>query len=51
MRLTVYDKDLFSAGELLKLNFKETFGTKQMIGRALVPLRTITGTCGAAESL
>ena len=43
MRLTVYDKDLFSAGELLKLNFKETFGTKQTNGKTLVPLRPITG--------
>jgi hypothetical protein len=43
MRLTVYDKDLFSAGELLKLNFKETFGAKQLIGKTLVPLKSITG--------
>ena len=40
--MTVSDKDLFSATELMKLRFKDTFGAKEVIGRALVPLKAVT---------
>ncbi|GAX85501.1 hypothetical protein CEUSTIGMA_g12917.t1, partial [Chlamydomonas eustigma] len=42
MNISVFDKDLFSMSELIKLNFKDTIGSREVIGRALVSLKEVT---------
>lgn len=42
MRVTVYDKDFFSAKELLSLNVGNAIGSKELLGRVSVRLNQIT---------
>ncbi|GFH27534.1 C2 domain-containing protein, partial [Haematococcus lacustris] len=38
LKVSVYDRDFFSAKELLTLNIGQTFGAKELMGRCLVKL-------------
>uniref|UniRef100_A0A7S0RQP9 C2 domain-containing protein n=1 Tax=Chlamydomonas leiostraca TaxID=1034604 RepID=A0A7S0RQP9_9CHLO len=41
-KVSVYDRDMFSAGDLLKLDVKGAFFAKELLGRTLVKLAPIT---------
>ncbi|KAJ9532490.1 hypothetical protein QJQ45_010556 [Haematococcus lacustris] len=42
LKVSVYDRDFFSAKELLTLNIGQTFGAKELMGRCLVKLAPVT---------
>jgi hypothetical protein len=42
MQVSVSDKDMFSAKELISFNLTSTFGAKELLGRTLIRLAPIT---------